>query len=212
MTDIPYQRALEVKKPLRDIVKPTVVLFLICTIVTFALAYTNAITADKIDEMIRLELNNARRKVLNVADSFEEIEELEEIISENADLGIVKEAYKGVKGQETVGNVFLVESKGYGGSITITVGIDNEGKITGVEIGDNNETPGLGAKAKDEPFISQFVGIIPEESLTVVKSNKSKSEEIDAISSATITSKAVTKAVQAAVDINAELMKRGGNS
>jgi len=106
----------------------------------------------------------------------------------------------------------LVESKGYGGSITITVGIDTEGKITGVEIGDNNETPGLGTKAKDEPFISQFVGIIPEEPLTVVKRNKTKSEEIDAISSATITSRAVTKAVQAAVDINAELMKRGGNS
>lgn len=200
------------KKPLRDIVKPTVVLFLICTVITFALAFTNAMTAGKIDEMIRLEQDNARRKVLSLADSFEEIEGLEEIVSRNAELDIVKKAYKGVKGQETIGNVFLVESKGYGGSITITVGIDTEGKITGVEIGDNNETPGLGTKAKDDPFISQFVGIIPEEPLTVVKRNKTKSEEIDAISSATITSRAVTKAVQAAVDINAELMKRGGNS
>jgi len=38
----------------------------------------------------------------------------------------------------------------------ITVGIDSEGAITKVKIGDNNETPGLGAKAKDKPFISSL--------------------------------------------------------
>lgn len=197
---------------MHDVVKPTIVLFVICTIITLALAFTNLMTKDRIDEMIKTKQEDDRRRVLSLAESFEEVAELEEIVSGNEDLNIVKEAYRGIKGEETVGNVFLVESKGYGGPITITVGIDVEGKITGVEIGDNSETPGLGAKAKDEPFISQFVGIIPQEPLKVVKNNKTKSEEINAISSATITSKAVTKAVQAAVDTNAELMKRGGNS
>jgi len=46
--------------------------------------------------------------------------------------------------------------------------------ITKVKIGDNNETPGLGAKAKDKPFISQFEGIAPKEPLTVVKNAKTK--------------------------------------
>jgi len=67
--------------------------------------------------------------------------------------------------------------------------------------------PGLGAKAKDKPFISQFEGIAPKEPLTVVKNAKTKVEEINAISGATITSRAVTKAVQAALDVNAELDK-----
>ena len=153
---------------MHDVVKPTIVLFVICTIITLALAFTNLMTKDRIDEMIKTKQEDDRRRVLSLAESFEEVAELEEIVSGNEDLNIVKEAYRGIKGEETVGNVFLVESKGYGGPITITVGIDVEGKITGVEIGTTARLPAWGLK-QDEPFISQFVGIIPQEPLKVVK-------------------------------------------
>lgn len=209
MTDIAFQKVSEVKKPLRDIVKPTIVLFLICASVTLALAYTNLMTKDKIDEVAKLEEQNARKEVLSSAESFEEVQDLDKVINGNADLGLVKKAFVAKKGEEVVGSVFLVESKGYGGPMTITVGIDSEGKITGVKIGNNNETPGLGSKAKDKPFISQFAGIIPKDSLSVVKGGKTKDEQIDSISGATITSKAVTKAVQSALDVSNELKKRG---
>ncbi|HOM03192.1 MAG TPA: RnfABCDGE type electron transport complex subunit G [Acetivibrio sp.] len=196
---------------MRDIVKPTVVLLLICSIVTLALAFTNTLTKDKIDEAARIEEDNAKREVLALAESFEEIQALDAIVNRNEALSPVKKAFVGLKGEDVVGRVFITETKGYGGTIKITVGIDSEGTITKVKIGDNNETPGLGAKAKDEPFISQFENIAPKERLTVVKNKKSKDEEINAISGATITSKAVTKAVQAALDVNAELEKAEGD-
>jgi len=200
-----------VEKQLSDIVKPTVVLLLICSVVTLALAFTNSLTKDKIAEAARLEEESARKEVLSLAESFEEIQGLEAVINDNEALFPVKKAFVGFKGEDAIGRVFLTETKGYGGTIKITVGIDSEGTITGVKIGDNNETPGLGSKAKDEPFISQFQGISPKGALTVVKNNKTKDEEIDAISGATITSKAVTKAVQAALNVNTELSKLEGD-
>ncbi|NMB33583.1 MAG: RnfABCDGE type electron transport complex subunit G [Clostridium sp.] len=193
---------------MREILKSTLVLFLICSLITFGLAFTNAATKEKIDEMIKIEQENARKKVLEEAQSFEEIILKDEIT--DPDTGIVKEAYKGIKHQEVVGNVYLLQNKGYGGSITITVGVDVEGRITGIDIGDNSETPGLGSKAAEEPFISQFRGIIPKEPLSIVKGGKIKDEQIDAISSATITSKAVMEAVQAALDTDSKLKKMGG--
>lgn len=212
MIGIPFPKALEVEKSLRDIVKPTVVLLLICSVVTLALAFTNFLTKDKIAEAARLEEESARKEVLSLAESFEEIQGLQSVVNENEELAPVKSAFIGLKGEDAVGRVFLTETKGYGGTIKITVGVDSEGLITGVKIGDNSETPGLGSKAKDEPFISQFQGIAPKEALSVVKNAKTKDEEIDAISGATITSKAVTKAVQAAIDVNTELNKAEGDS
>lgn len=212
MTGLPFQKVSEVKKQLRDIVKPTLILFIICAVVTLSLSFTNAVTKDKIAQRVRLDEENARKEVLALAESFEELENLDSILRSSPDMGLVKKAFKGLKGGETVGNVFLVESKGYGGTMVITVGIDSEGKVTGVKIGSNNETPGLGSKAKDKPFISQFTGIMPKEPLTVVKSGKTKDEEINAISGATITSNAVVKAVQASIDVNNELKKKGGDS
>jgi len=196
-----------VEKPLKDIVKPTVVLLLICSFVTLALAFTNSMTKDRIAEAAKIEEDNAKKEVLSLAETFEEIENVEAITSRNEAFAPIKKAFVGLKGEDVVGRVFITETKGYGGTMKITVGIDSEGAITKVKIGDNNETPGLGAKAKDKPFISQFEGIAPKEPLTVVKNAKTKVEEINAISGATITSRAVTKAVQAALDVNAELDK-----
>jgi electron transport complex protein RnfG len=201
-----------VKKPLRDIIKPTIVLFLICTIVTMALALTNFATKDAIASQVRMQEETARKEVFSDAEDFEEIQELESILSAEEDGRLVKKAYNCLKDGEVIGRVYSVESKGYGGFISIAVGIDNSGKTTGVKIVSHSETPGLGSKAKDEPFISQLVGISPKEPLTVVKIGGSKEEEIDAVSGATISSKAVVKAVQDAIDIDSEIKKRRGDS
>lgn len=197
---------------MRDIIKPTIVLFLICTIVTMALALTNYATKDAIASQVRMQEETARKEVFSDAEDFEEIQELESILGAEEDGRLVKKAYNCLKDGEVIGRVYSVESKGYGGFISIAVGIDNSGKTTGVKIVSHSETPGLGSKAKDEPFISQLVGISPKEPLAVVKIGGSKEEEIDAVSGATISSKAVVKAVQDAIDIDSEIKKRRGDS
>jgi len=194
----------------RDIIKPAATLFFVCIIVSLCLAFTYSVTKSKIEERATQDALAARKEVLTMADSFEKINNIEELIQQNPDFTLVKEAYKGIKDRKVQGYVFSLESKGYGGIINITVGINSKGESSGIIIGQNSETPGLGSKAKEAPFKSQLTNIKPEGPLTVIKGKKSKPEEVEAISGATITSKAVVKAVQAAIDISAKLAKMEG--
>lgn len=86
----------------------------------------------------------------------------------------------------------------YGGTVKVSVGIMLDGSITGVEILEINDTPGLGLKAKEPEFKDQFKGKSVEE-FTVTKMGSTSDSEIDSISGATITSNAVTHAVDAAL-------------
>lgn len=191
--------------------KPTISLFLICLVVTAALAFTYVGTKDTIAQRDADNAKQARTEVLPGADSFEQIS-VESIIASKPELGIIKDVYEGKNNGKSEGYVFTAASKGYGGDIIINVGINTSGKVTGVKIGDNKETPGLGSKAKDEPFIGQFKDLETDKPLKVVKGGKKNPEEIDSISGATITSRAVTKAVQAAIDMSRELIGKEGVS
>lgn len=195
---------------MRDIGKPAFILFLICLIVSTCLAFTYSITKDKIRERAEKDAENARKSVLTDVDSFKKIEDLESIVSGSPDLEAVREAYAGYGGDALGGYVFTVAASGYGGEFLVTVGIDSEGRVEGVRIGENKETPGLGTKASEKPFLSQLEDVLPGERLEVIKNKKSKPEEIEAVSGATITSTAVVKAVQAAVDTVAGLSERDG--
>jgi len=196
---------------LRDIVKPTIVLFLISAIVTMALALTNYATKEAIAQQTKIQEESARKEVFPEAETFEEIENINSILGTTDAEKLVKEVFSCLKNGEVIGRVYLVESNGYGGVISMSVGIDNSGKINGVKIISLSETPGLGSKVQEEPFISQFIGIEPKEPLTVVKSGGSKAEEIDAVSGATISSKAVVKGIQAAIDTDFKIREKGGD-
>lgn len=191
---------------MRDIIKPSVTLFVICIIVAVCLAFTFSVTKATIDERAVADGQNARKTVLADADSFKKLE----VIESDNKFVYISEAYQGLKGDTPAGYVMTVVSKGYGGAVEVVVGVDTKGNVAGVKIGNNSETPGLGSKAKDAPFISQFDKLSPKEPLKVVKGKKTKAEEIQAISGATITSRAVTGAVQTALDTAAELAGKGG--
>lgn len=212
MIDIPYPEASEVKGKLRDILKPAITLFVICVVVSAALGFTYSGTKNVIEERKRLDEIAARKEVLGTAKTFEADERLADIVNGKPELNMVEEAYKGLNGETVEGYVITAVSKGYGGDVKVIVGIDSSKTISGVKIVEHSETPGLGAKAEDPEFLSQFVNTAPKKPLKLVKGNKVKAEEIDAISSATITSKAVTDAVQAAVGVANELMDEGGSS
>lgn len=185
---------------LHDILKPAGVLLVVCVVVTAALAFTYSATRDAISERAALEAEEARMKVHGEAERFEEIIGLDRIYEDKTGLATVKQASTGYKGDTVTGHVFSVVVKGYGGDLHMTVGIDITGNITGVNIGENSETPGLGSKITENRFLSQFDGINPQEPLKVVKTASTKPEEIDAVSGATISSRAVISGVQAAVE------------
>ena len=210
MTGFPFLKALEVKRYMRDYIKPAVILFIICVVVSSALSLTNSVTAGIIKERVEADAVETRRQVLADADSFEKID-LEEYLTksnlEKLDFDAILEVYKGYSNGKFCGYAFTAETKGYGGKIKVIIGINEEGRTTGVRIIESNETPGLGSKASEEPFISQLIGILPKKPLSVVKGKKTSDDEIEAISGATITSKAMVKAVQAAIDVSAELRK-----
>ena len=172
------------------IIKTGIVLFLITGIAALILASVNSVTAPMIAENETKKQMTAMTTVLPDAEKFDE---LADVAKDNGILGI----YEGKKADETVGYAVLVESMGYGGAISMVVGVDLEDKITGIDITSQSETPGLGANCTKDEFKNQFTGKTSE--ITVVKSN-SKDNQIDAMTSATITSKAVTKGVNAAVD------------
>ena len=91
--------------------------------------------------------------------------------------------------------VSVTTPNGYGGDIQVAIGINKDGKIAGTQILAIDETPGLGMNAKGE-FIEQFTGK-KVEGFVHTKNGASKENEIDAITSATITTEAVTGAINA---------------
>ncbi|WP_459480191.1 RnfABCDGE type electron transport complex subunit G [Clostridium saccharoperbutylacetonicum] len=101
------------------------------------------------------------------------------------------------KAGKVVAYVVPGESKGYGGEIKMLVAIKPSGEVIDYKILAHNETPGLGDNASKEPFRSQFKGK-KEQNLTVTKDASDK-EDIQAMTGATISSKAVTLAVKNAV-------------
>ena len=152
------------------------------------LSMTNEVTKDVIHQQAEDAKVQARKDVLPVAEAFEPVEV--------ADIAPLTELYVGSANGAPQGYVGTAMAKGYGGPIQVIAGLDAEGKITGISVGGSDfaETAGLGAKAKDAAFMQQFMG-----KQTPVKAVKSAADRgdntIDAITAATITSNAVTGAV-----------------
>ncbi|HCY36304.1 MAG: electron transporter RnfG [Candidatus Margulisiibacteriota bacterium] len=172
---------------MRDMLKPTLSLLFICVFFGFCLAVVNSLTADVIKQRVIESAQQQRKEVLPAAERFESLP-----VSTSSE---IKAAYRGVASDKTIGYVFSSTPKGYGGAINVTVGIKMDGSLSGVKIGENKETPGLGTKAAEPGFINQYIKKSIKKVLTVVKIKPSADNEIQAISGATITSKAVTLAV-----------------
>lgn len=188
---------------MKDILKLGVTLFAICAVAALVLGVTNNITAPVIEERNIQASNEARKIVLSEADEFKELDGM------NSD--IVLEVYEGIKDGQVIGYTIKTSSKGYGGAIELMVGISKDGKITGVEIGNHSETPGLGSKATEPMFKNQYVDKDVLNSLLVVKGSTNNDNEISAISGATITSNGVTSGVNAAMKIYNEKLSGNDN-
>jgi electron transport complex protein RnfG len=154
-----------------------------------SLAVMYRFTQAPIQNTQQKELKEAVFKVIPDAKDYNEIKSVDSTV-----------IYK-VTGQdgETAGYAVAGEGGGFQGNIRLMVGLDkNMESITGIEILESMETPGLGERVKDEPFRSQFFGMKIPEGVTIgcVKNEKDKKEtDIQAITGATISSEAVVSIV-----------------
>lgn len=183
----------------KEILIPTVSLLTICICMTFFLGLTNKATAQKIDDLSVKTAAEARLKVLDSAKTFSD----EKTSCNEAGEFKYYEGYD--DSNNTTGYIFTVDEKGYGGTIEIMVGINNDGSVHGVTVLDISETAGLGMNAKKTSFLSQYIG--KSGTIGVAKNNPS-ANEIQALTGATITSKAVTAAVNDAIK-NYQTVKGG---
>ena len=185
----------------KDIFVPAVTLLVICLVVSALLAGTNALTKEPIAENSLKKSQEAMQSVCPDAVSFEGAK------------GIEIEVYKALDANgEIIGCAIPVAAKGYGGDVSVMVGISavDGGMVTGVEILSHSETPGLGANATSEDFRNQFKDNPSLHGFSVVKDGTGGSEgRIDAITGATITSNAVTNAVNEALSVYMSLCEGG---
>ena len=158
------------------------VLAIVCIVAALILGGVNNMTKPLIAAQKEKETNQALKTIMPEADKYDK-----KIFSGG-------DYYQCYKGKQVVGYVLSAIGNGYSGDINMLVGIDNKGKITGIEILSQTETPGLGARCveikhgqKQPWFLEQF---------------KEKSAEaltlkgIEAITGATITSEAIVNGVK----------------
>lgn len=197
------ENRIKVNKKKETIFQDVIVMLLITIVAGFLLGYVNEITKEPISVAAFKEKNQSYQKMFPTADDFEEKilesdiqEEIKGILKTHNFLGGSVEVLVTVKEKDEIKGYIITasSSNAYSGNITISLGLDNEGTIIGLDYITINETVGLGMNATEASFKDQFIGK-DEEYITYVKGIASNKDEISAITSATVTTEAVVEAV-----------------
>ncbi len=197
----------------KQMIKNALILFAITLVAGVLLGIVYQVTKEPIAYQEKLAQDKANQSVFAAAASFEdyELDEGGALESVTEHEGVTIESVKEAKDSSgaALGYVIQVSSKGYGDFITYTVGITNDGSINGISIISIAETPGLGMNA-DKVIVPQFTDKAATQ-FEVAKSGQltDESTQIEAISGATITSKAITEGVNAAVTYFENILKGG---
>lgn len=165
------------------IFKPIVVLVIICIVITGALAATNSVTDPIIDEATRVAQQKARTELLPEAEDFEpvtgvEVENVSDIYASTNDVGVI----------------ITSSAKGYGGDVVVMTAFNPDGTIKQIKITEQAETKGIGSKVVDTPsYWENYQGLDASQPLVL-------NEDVDAVTSATISSTALINAVNSAIE------------
>lgn len=154
---------------------PIIFLTLIVLISVVLLVVMNKITKPVIESQQESEIRNLLKEMFPEMDDFEYRDEV----------------YFIYQNDKNIGYAFLAIGKGYGGEISILVGVDSDFNVKQVIILSHTETPGLGARITEESFTSQFKGLSVGDIAL-----KKEGGKIDAITGATISSRAVVEAIR----------------
>lgn len=199
----------------KKVVHDALILTAFTVILGLILGLVYQITKEPIEEANNKAAQKAYQEVFVGADSFKAYEDFDkeeaaELLSDNGfsdEISDVQAAYD--KDQNVLGYVITVTAKDASqDNITFSVGIKNDGTVNGYSITSISETPGLGDKASSEDFYSQFENK-QVDSFTVVKSTPASDSEIESISGATITSKAMANGVNACILYFQEVLEGG---
>ncbi|NLC72870.1 MAG: RnfABCDGE type electron transport complex subunit G [Ruminococcaceae bacterium] len=174
----------EKKKSKSQILRLTLILFLVSALTSGVLGYTNSLTADRIKEQKQQATAKAYNEVLPFEGDYVEVTEFDKASFPTVDT--ISKA-----GEE--GYVVEMTFSGAQGNITAVVGVDSSHKATGVSVISHSETPSLGARITEEGFRAKFVGA--EEGTAL----KNAGGTIEAITSATISSQAIVDSVNTAI-------------
>ncbi len=188
---------------MRAILRLMLVLTTTCFVAALALSQVYQLTEEPIAHQKRLEVLRAIRAVLPNIDN-EPDKDVIRLPCGKISPGESKEVtfFRGRVSGELAGVAFIVESReGYGGRIEIMLGVDPRGRILGIEILSHLETPGLGNKITQKPFRQQFVGKNLKNTKWAVRKDGG---DIDQITGATISPRAVVKAVKRGLEIYQE--------
>jgi len=173
-----------------DSLKMVVVLTLIAIISGASLSFVDTATRNQIAENKTKALMDGMKTLLPDAEDFKKID-----FKSN---GKIEGIYKAVKGDSTVGWGFMLSGPGFQDKITIVIATDPQIKtLLGLEVLEQKETPGLGAKMENKEFKNQFKGKSLEEEIGYIKNSKPKEGEnkIEALSAATISTKQLLKII-----------------
>lgn len=187
---------------MNKIIKNTIILTVITLVSGLLLGLAYEVTKDPIAQSEENAKREAWQAVFPDADltAFEETDVDTDVADQViADLGIdatIDEVCT-VDGGDTGYVITATDSEGYGGDIQVVVGITADGMVSGISFLSISETAGLGMNAQNESFYGQYVGVQTDH--FYVSKDGGEGEPIDAISGATITSRAVTGAVNAAL-------------
>ena len=164
--------------------KPIVVLVLICIVITGALAATNQVTAPIIEAATIAAENAARTELLPEAEgAFTPVEGVEV-----ANVSAIYVADNGT------GTVITSSAKGYGGDVVVMTAITPEGTIKQIKVTEQAETKGIGSKVAATPsYWENYVGLDASDALVL-------NQDVDAVTSATVSSTALINAVNAAIE------------
>ena len=187
---------------MNKIIKNTIILTVITLVSGLLLGLAYEVTKDPIAQSEENAKREAWQAVFPDADltAFEETDVDTDVADQViADLGIdatIDEVCT-VDGGDTGYVITATDSEGYGGDIQVVVGITADGTVSGISFLSISETAGLGMNAQNESFYGQYVGVQTDH--FYVSKDGGEGEPIDAISGATITSRAVTGVVNAAL-------------
>ena len=170
---------------------PAIVLVCICLVVSLALAATYNVANPTILANQQKSADEARMEVLPDGDNFTQYDG--KLVNGVDDCYIA---------DNKAGMAVTAEYKGFGGAVKVMIGIDADGKITGVKVTEHSETPGLGTKAADPGYLKQYQGVSE-----ATAGHINDDPNIDAVTGATITSNAVYGSV---VEALAQFKECGG--
>ncbi len=181
---------------MRDTLKLALFLMFVAAVAGLGVGYVNILAEPLIEKQILQNKIDSFREVYPKSDKVEN--ETARYLTDKNEQGI-KEVNIAYLNNSAAGVIYLVETKGYSGPITILAGFDIASRrLTAIKILNQTETPGLGAKSKEPFFYARFKNKNAATPLEITKKVPVKEQEVQAITASTITSKAIIKGVNLA--------------